>query len=95
MPRLNQVGSHKTSIFTDIDEMTKVSYHHTAVVSFNEKKIVLDNGGYRTVTTKARMNQASNQFNLGFSVYQKDYKWYVDFKGVTYNYPSEKLTLEY
>jgi hypothetical protein len=27
------------------------------------------------------MNQASNQFGLGFRVYQKEWVWYVEYKG--------------
>jgi hypothetical protein len=45
--------------------------------------IGLNSGGYLTSSTKNHMMQASNQFDLGFSVYQKAGKWYVDFNGQT------------
>ena len=45
MARTNQVGSHKTSVFTDDDGFTKVVYHQTPVVKFNHKKVILDSGG--------------------------------------------------
>jgi hypothetical protein len=32
------------------------------------------------------MNQASNQFGLGYQVYQKDWQWYVDFDGQTIDF---------
>lgn len=56
---------------------TVVRLHSTDVVKFNNSFIVLNSGGWRTATTKARMNQASQEFGLGFYVYQKDYRWYV------------------
>ena len=76
MSQQQQIGSHKTSIFTD-EGFTNVIYHNTAVVRFNKDKIILNSGGWLTNTTKTRMNQASNQFNLGFSVFQKNYDWFV------------------
>jgi len=76
MSQLQSIGSHKTTISTD-DEFTRVVYHSTAVVKFNHQKVILNSGGWLTATTKARMNQTSNQFNLGFTVYQKDFEWFV------------------
>jgi hypothetical protein len=76
MSRANHVGSHKTTICTE-NGMTHVQYHATRVVSFGQYSIILHSGGYRTNTTKLRMNQASNQFGLGFQVYQKAHQWFV------------------
>jgi hypothetical protein len=39
--------------------------------------VTLNSGGYRTVTTKRKINQASAEFGLGISVWQKDHVWYV------------------
>ena len=59
-----------------------VAYHGTPVVTVSEGgKITLDHGGWMTATTKTRMNQASNQYNLGFTVYQKNRKWLVAIDG--------------
>ena len=58
-------------------ENTYVRYHNTDVVKFDSGWVMLDTGNWFTATTKLRMNQASNQFHLGYQVYQKDYKWYV------------------
>lgn len=63
--------------------MTKVVYHKTPVVAWDTKRIVLRSGGWMTVTTKLRMNQASNQFGLGYSVWQKDFAWFVGYQGCT------------
>lgn len=66
-----------TKILKD-DSATAVVYHGTYVVVFTDKQVSLNSGGWRTVTTKARMNLASDEFNLGFSVYQRKGKWFVD-----------------
>ncbi len=55
----------------------QVWYHKTPVVTVTDKTIVLNTGGWRTVTTKRRMNQAANQFGLGFSVHQADFAWTI------------------
>lgn len=57
-------------------------YHDTPVVGvFSNGEIMLNSGGYRTRTTKLAMNQASNQDNLGFQVYQRKSHWYVSWRG--------------
>lgn len=87
------IGKVATSIFTDGDT-TKIIYHSTAVVSFNDKKIILNTGGWNTNTTKVRMNQASNTFGLGFQVYQKNYAWLVAYKGVVIPFDGDTLQLD-
>ena len=70
-----------------------VAYHSTKVVEFDDKKIVLRTGGWKTATTKARMNQASNQFNLGYSVYVDKGQWFVGYKGSAIPFTGDTLTL--
>lgn len=76
MARMDKVGKTATHIGSD-NGMNYVQYHATKVVQWDDKQIILDSGGWNTVTTKARMNQASLQFDLGFGVYQEDFAWYV------------------
>jgi len=80
MAQTYKLGTHKTSVFTE-GGWTKVAFHNTVVVKFNRNKIVLDSGKWFTPTTKTRMNQASHQYGLGFTVFQKDFEWFVDYKG--------------
>lgn len=70
-----------------------VRYHNTEVVKFTPKTIILNTGGFKTNTTKTRMNQASNQFKLGYNVFQKNYKWYVQFKRKVYPFKGRTITL--
>jgi hypothetical protein len=71
-----------------------VSYREVVIVSWNEESIVLDTGGFFTKTTKKRMNQASNMFRLGFYVYQKNFDWFVDFKGITRRFVRNIVVIE-
>ena len=78
MSQQYQLGRHATAVSTDEKGLTSVVYHQTAVVKFDPSHIILDSGGWQTSTTKTRMNQASNQFGLGFKVFQKNWDWFVD-----------------
>ena len=77
MAQMQKVTGRSTSIRETPDGKTAVRYHDTDVVVFDKDSVVLDSGGWRTYTTKARMVQACNQFGLGFTVYQKDFEWFV------------------
>jgi hypothetical protein len=76
---------------------TKVSgelqYHDTVVAKWDDRVIVLDNGGFLTPTTVRRMNQASNVFGLGYRVYRSCYEMYVEYKGGVYQFYAGKVTL--
>lgn len=94
MGQTRKIGTvHTKRGFNKDTGFYEVKYHNTIVVAFNDDIIVLDNGGYRTHTTKTRMMQTSNEFNLGFTVYQRAFEWFVDFEGITTPYTQNKMTL--
>jgi hypothetical protein len=63
---------NNTYLERDIMNNITVRLHSTDIVVFHkEGKTTLHTGGYRTVTTKERLNQ----FIKG-RVYQKDHNWY-------------------
>ena len=74
-----RVGTHKTQVIRD-GITTQVIYHVTPVVTFDTHNIVLNTGGWHTATTKLRMNQASRQYRLGYTVYVARSKWYADYQ---------------
>lgn len=77
MSRTDKIGTHKTRIETDADGV-HVRYHNTRVISrAPDGTITLRTGGWRTVTTKLRINQAFREWGLPFSLYQKHHAWYV------------------
>lgn len=73
----NKLSNYRTTWFDNGDH-GGVQYHQTNIVSWNGGKITLRSGGWESVTTKRKMNQASHQFNLGYGVFQKDWEWFVD-----------------
>tara|TARA_R110000824_G_scaffold18816_1_gene73898 strand:- start:27 stop:287 length:261 start_codon:yes stop_codon:yes gene_type:complete len=57
---------------------TKIVTSKPRIGTFGEL-ITLNSGGYRTATTKRRMNEVAKEYyNAGFKVYQKNFDWYVD-----------------
>ena len=84
-----QTGGRTATSVTRHDDILRVTYHDTDVVTvYPNGRIDLDTGGWFTATTKLRMNQASNQFGLGFVVYQRNYQWFVDVDGHTLAFES-------
>ena len=88
-----QIGQHKTKVIR-INGMTKVVYHDTAVVTFNDDHIILDSGGWWTRTTKFRMNQAAQQFGLGYHVKQVQGDWVVTFQDEDHLFEANRIRLD-
>ena len=83
MPRTDKLSTYRTTWAQKGDDVT-VTYASTVVVRASGDTVTLDSGGWRTVTTKRKMNQASNQFALRFGVHQRKGQWYVDIKSPKY-----------
>jgi hypothetical protein len=76
------------------DGWTTVTYWSTKVVQFNHWQVKLNTGGWRTATTKSRMNQASVQFGLGYQVYQHKGEWYVRTKADEYRLDGRVIVID-
>ena len=70
-----------------------VMLYNTKIVIFNDETIRIDTGGYETSTTKNRMNLASREYNLNYTVFQKKGIWYVTYKGETIEFTGNTVTL--
>ena len=86
----SKIGKHATKVTKDGTTST-VRYWATDVVKINWDTgiITLNTGGWWTVTTKLRMNQASREWGLGYYVYQSKGEWFVSMDGQEYNYMTE------
>lgn len=93
MSNMHQIGKTATTISQRYGK-TVVTYHAIDVVSFDNKEIVLNTGGWRSNTTKIRMNQAANVFRLRYQVYQKAKEWFCSYKGQDIPFDQDTLTLE-
>lgn len=92
MGQTHTVGKVATTI-SQVGGMMQVVYHQTAVVRWDHSQIILDHGGWQTTTTKTRMNQAANQYDLDYYVYQKNFTWYVHYKGQDIAFQGNQATL--
>jgi hypothetical protein len=81
MPTNSKIGPTATTV-TERDGVLSVKYYNTEVVRYTRmsRHIMLDTGGYKTATTKARMNQTANQFGLPYQVNQVNGEWIVTLK---------------
>ena len=86
------INDYKTRVLSDGNK-TRVFFHDTPVVTFNEKTIELNTGGWRTRSTKVRMNQASQEFELGFRVFQKQKEWFVEYQNETQPFSADTHVL--
>jgi hypothetical protein len=78
MGQTQRISKNNTKV-VKTDDLVTVQLHATIVVAFNPTTKVtrLDSNNWRTTTTKTRMNQTSNEYGLGWSVFQKNHKWFV------------------
>jgi len=90
MPRMDRIGKANTYKHIDGYGYTAIKYHDTDVVRYKRdmgrEEVILNSGDWRTVTTKNRMNQASNEFDLGYRVFQLDSEWFVQTGRGTYTF---------
>ena len=83
MSQQHSIGSHATTVASNDKGIIRITYHSTVVVAIEpDGGVTLDSGGWRTNTTKTRMNQASNQYKLGYKVYQKTGDWFINMAGI-------------
>jgi hypothetical protein len=77
MGQMNRISKNNTKVSHNADGSIAVRLHNTNVVTIENGTITLDSGGWKTVTTKARMNQVANELNLPYRVFQEDHSWFV------------------
>ena len=75
--------------------------NHIATYNYALKELSLYDGGWQSVTTKSRLNALLFEFATGFSVFQKNWDWYIsDFLGNKKDFcdgftVDENMTLDY
>lgn len=79
MGQTHTIGKHATTVQHFGTGWVDVKYHGTVVVHMNPqtRQVKLNSGGWRTATTKIRMNQAATQYGLNFMVYQQNFEWFL------------------
>ena len=60
------------------DGTIEIQYHNTVVAKRTPTgDVVLNSGGWRTPTTKKRINAALFEWACGWRVYQTNFQWYL------------------
>lgn len=76
----NRIRGFITPNNTTVDvqgDTIAVTLHRTTILRVEGGIVTLNSGGWQTVTTKRRLNEAAKAFGLGFAVWQKDFEWFV------------------
>ena len=75
--------------------------NHIATYNYANKELSLYDGGWQSNTTKSRLNALLFEFATGFSVFQKNWDWYIsDFQNNIKDFCNgftvdENMTLDY
>lgn len=93
MPRMNKLSNYATTV-AQAGPLLRVTYHSTAIVTASADLITLRTGGWDSVTTRRKMNQAARQFDLGYGVYRDKGKSFVDGPGFTRRPLTDGMTFE-
>lgn len=74
----NPIGKHRTTIRPTESGAIEVTYHATVVARRNaDGTVTLNSGGYKTATTKKRINQALDEWGCDFGVGQHKGVWWI------------------
>ena len=81
MPSMHKLSNYATTVSRGADGVTRVTYHNTVIVAFGDTHVILDTGGFDTVTTRRKMQQAAHQFSLPYRVFRKAGETMVQWTG--------------
>ena len=96
----NKIAWSKNNTLTTFDNTIENCFvylhgNHIATYNYEDKELTLFDGGWQSNTTKSRLNALCYEFATGFSVFQKNWEWFIsDFQktivdftdGITVNY---------
>ena len=82
--------------FNDSTNCSSVFLHGHRIATFdhNVKAVKLSSCGWHTPTTKSRLNAILNEVKFGCSVFQKNFIWFVSFKGETTDFLDGMILLD-
>ena len=84
----NWAGSNTSVSYNENTNCSSVYLHGHQIATFdhNLKAVKLSSCGYTTNTTKSRLNAILSEVKYGCSVFQKNWNWYVSFRGQTQSF---------
>jgi hypothetical protein len=80
MSNLTGIKRYRNTTVTDDGKYVVVRLHHTNIFGLDRGTggVTLNSGGWRTVTTKKRINECLEEYGIPLRVYQRKFDWYVD-----------------
>ena len=84
----NKIAWSKNNTLTTFDNTIENCFvylhgNHIATYNYEDKELTLFDGGWQSNTTKSRLNALCYEFATGFTVFQKNWDWFVsDFQNV-------------
>ena len=94
--RTNWAGSNTTVSYNDSTNCSSVFLHghQIATVDHDTNAVKVSSCGWQTVTTKSRLNAILSEVKYGCSVFQKQWNWYVSFRGQTQDFMDGMILLD-
>ena len=68
--------------------------HNIATVDHGTNSVKLSSCGWETVTTKSRLNAILQEVNTGFSIFQKQFEWFLNGQGKTVDFFDGMILLD-
>ena len=68
--------------------------HRIATVCHETKAVKVDSCGWQTNTTKSRLNAILSEVKFGCSVFQKNWNWFVSFRGQTQDFVDGMILID-
>ena len=90
--RMDAVGKLNTTVRSPKQGDISVVLYNTEVVKVQDGTAYLNTGGFNTPTTIRRMNQASNQYKLGFQAFLRKGIPYVTINGKTIPFQDNQVS---
>ena len=84
----NKIARSKRNTVTTFDNTIENCFvylhgNHIATYNYADKELSLFDGGWQSNTTKSRLNALCYEFATGFSIFQKNWEWFIsDFQNV-------------
>ena len=96
----NKIAWSKNNTLTTFDSKIENCFvylhgNHIATYNYANKELSLFDGGFQSNTTKSRLNALCYEFATGFSVFQKNWDWFVsDFQNTVVDF-TDGITVNY
>ena len=68
--------------------------HNIATVDHSTNAVKVSSCGWQTVTTKSRLNAILSEVKWGAKVFQKNFDWFVSFRGQTQDFIDGMILLD-